>query len=509
MNTEHRSDLLGTFVRHRVAANLLMVLMLLSGVWGLSKLDTQFFPDFALDFIIAKITWTGASGEDVESSITIPLEQEFRNLNALDEMTSTSADGISVVTLEFAEGTDMGVALDQVKERVDLTRNLPTQADEPEVNKIVPYEPVARVLLVSDSDIANIRALAHQFEQELLERGIASVGVTGLPEQEIAIQISTAALRELNLTLADVAERIAGLSQDLPSGTIGRDDVSRQLRALEQQRGPLEFENLALIATAKGRLVRLGEVATVERRARRGETRLFHEGKPAVELQLLRAESGDTLESAQILDEWLEQTIPTLPPGVEVLVYDEAWMHIRQRIELLLRNGGSGLVLVVIILFLFMNGRVAFWVAVGIPVSFMATLAVLYAVGGSINMISLFAMIMTLGIIVDDAIVVGEDALAHFESGASPLLAAEGGARRMFAPVMSSSLTTVAAFLPLMLIGGIVGTILFAIPLVVVCVIAASLIESFLVLPGHLRGSFERIHGQPLSRVRQRLGCRI
>ena len=502
MDFKHQSDLLGTFAHHRVAANLLMVMMILAGLWGLAKLNTQFFPNFALDFVNARVTWTGATAEDVENSITVPIEQELRSLDGLREMTSSSTEGVSTITIEYDEGTDMGVALDQVKERVSLVRNLPIRADEPEVTKLVRYEPIARVLVTTREDLRGIRVLVHSLERELLDRGIAKVAVTGLPAEEIAIQVSTAALRDLNLSLADIANRIAGLSRDMPAGTIGRDEAARQLRALEQMRTETEFSALPLVSDSTGRLVRLGEVATIERRPRSGATRLLFKGNPAVELSLLRTENSDTLKAARILKQWIEDTKPVLPPGVELHVFEEGWTLIKQRIELLLRNGAGGLVLVVLILFLFMNGRVAFWVAVGIPVSFMATLGVLYLAGGSINMLSLFAMIMTLGIIVDDAIVVGEDALAHYEAGEHPLQAAEGGARRMFAPVMSSSLTTVAAFLPLMMVSGIIGNILFDIPLVVICVIAASLVESFLVLPGHLRGSFNRIHHRPPTAIR-------
>ncbi len=201
----------------------------------------------------------------------------------------------------------------------------------------------------------------------------------------------------------------------------------------------------------------------------------------------------------------MQETLPRLPPGIEVTVYDESWQLIKERITLLLKNGGGGLVLVVAILYVFLTGRVAFWVAVGIPVSFAATLFILYLAGGSINMISLFALIMALGIIVDDAIVVGEDALTHYQMGEDPLLAAEGGARRMLAPVMASSLTTIAAFIPLTLVGGIIGNILFAIPLVIISVIVASLFESFLVLPGHLRHAFMHMaHGESKG-LRRRL----
>lgn len=503
--SEHKDDLLGTFARHRVACNLLMLMMILAGVWALSKLNTQFFPNFALDFITVSVTWTGASAEDVEDAIVNPLEQALRTADGLRKMTSTSSDGAGRVILEYEEGTDMGVALDWVKEQVALVRNLPTTAEEPEITKVVRYEPVARVLVSGPVDLTRLRPLVRSMERELLARGIAKIDITGLPDEEIAVQVPTAALRALDMSLDDIASRISRESRDLPAGTVGRDDGARQLRALNQRKTELGFESIPLISDDAGRLVRVADVATVERRPKNQSTRLLYQGHPAVELFVKRAETTDSLESARILQAWHEEVSARLPEGVEVVIYDQQWRLIRERIFMLLKNGAGGLVLVVLILYLFLNGRVAFWVAAGIPISFMATLGVLYAVGGSINMVSLFALIMTLGIIVDDAIVVGENALAQYQSGVEPLVAAESGARRMFSPVMASSLTTVAAFMPLMLVSGIIGNILFDIPLVVICVIAASLVESFLVLPGHLRQSFQHIHRDKAGRMRQRL----
>ena len=226
-------------------------------------------------------------------------------------------------------------------------------------------------------------------------------------------------------------------------------------------------------------------------------------------MQLKRAESGDTLKSSEVMQKWLAKTEPGLPSGVRLKVYDETWSLVQQRISLLVNNGIGGLILVILVLYLFMHGRVAFWVAVGIPVSFMATLMIMYAAGGSINMVSLFALIMALGIIVDDAIVVGEDALAHHEMGEPDLQAAEGGAHRMLAPVSASSITTIAAFVPLMMIGGEMGNILFAIPLVIISVIVASLIESFAVLPGHLRHAFRYMPAPSPTSIRYRLDAKI
>lgn len=501
----HKDDLVGIFTRHPVAANLLMVMMLLAGVLGLQKLNTQFFPTFALDFVTVGVTWTGATAEDVESAIVTPLEQSLRTLDGVKKMTSTSGEGRGAITLEYIEGTDMGTATDQVKERVALVRNLPASSEDPEVRRITRYEPVARLIVSGPENLDELRPLVKTMERELLDRGIANITINGLPDEEIAIQVPSVKLRELELTLEDIARRIEGGSRDLPAGTIGRNESSRQLRALEQRRDEAGFATLPIVSDQSGRFLTLGEFTTIERRPRAGQLQVQHRGKPAVELLLQRADSSDSLESAQVLDDWLEERLPELPAGIEVEVFDEAWRLIKDRIMLLVTNGGGGLVLVVLILYAFMNGRVAFWVAVGIPVSFSMTLGILWLVGGSINMISLFGLIMALGIIVDDAIVVGEDALTHFQRGESGEAAAEGGARRMLAPVLSSSLTTVAAFLPLMLVGGIIGKILFAIPLVVVCVIFASLIESFFVLPGHLRQAMSKIGNKPPGRVRQAL----
>jgi len=500
----HRTDLLGIFANHKVAANLLMLIMLLAGGLALYKLNVQFFPNFELDNISVNTIWSGASAEDVETGITIPLEQRLRNVDNLKEMTSSSAPGMSGINLEFEEGTDIILALDQVKQQVDDFDSLPRDAEDPVVAQSVRYESVARLLISGPDDLGELRTLARQFEQELLARGIDKIDFEGMPEEAIEISIPSEQLRRLDMSLSQIGERIDQLSQDLPAGLIGENHGTRELRSLDQRREPVAFNDLPIIGD-QGRRIDLGAVAQIERQPRQGSQSLSHAGKQAVVMVLQRSEHGDSLEAAEILRQWLAQRAPTLPESIQVRVFNERWDLIKQRIMLLVTNGAGGLILVLAILYLFLSARVAFWVAVGIPVSFMATLAVLYAMGGSINMVSLFALIMALGIIVDDAIVVGEDAQAHFDRGEDPLKAAEGGARRMLSPVMASSLTTIAAFLPLMLIGGHMGNIMFSIPLVIVSVIFASLIESFLILPGHLRHAFGHSHRSRHSRLRERL----
>ncbi len=502
--SEHRTDLLGIFAHHKVAANLLMIIMFLLGFFSLDKMNVQFFPNFQLDLVMVSVVWSGASSEDIEDGITNPLEQRLRTVDSLSKMTSTSTQGISSITLEFEEGTDPLMALDQTRRLVDEFRNLPGDAEPPEVMTITRYEPVARLLITGPEEAAELRVLARRFETELLERGIDKVDINGLPDEEIVIQLEPLELERLGLSLDQVSERVGAFSRDQPAGVLGRNEGARELRSLDQRRDPLGFARLPVVSEAYVR-IDLGSVARIERRSRDGGVTLSVGGKPAVELALKRAEQGDSLVAAESAEKWLQDTLPHLPPGVSIQVYDESWHLIRDRIMLLLKNGGGGLVLVVLILYFFLTGRVAFWVALGIPVSFMATLFILWTSGGSINMISLFGLIMALGIIVDDAIVVGEDALAHYQMGEAPLLAAEGGARRMLAPVMASSLTTVAAFIPLMLVGGIIGNILSAIPLVIVSVILASLVESFLVLPGHMRHSFLHTHEVRQNSLRARL----
>lgn len=497
--------LIGLFARHKVAPNLLMIVMILMGIVALTKLNVQFFPNFDLDYASVRVVWPGANAEDVESSVTEPIERVLRNLDGLDEMTSTSSLGVASISLKFKEGTDMIEALDQINQRINELRNLPQDAERPVVERVVRYEPVARLLLISEqAGLSELRGLAREFERQLLERGIDKVNFKGLPAEEMAIEVPQQALEHYGLTLEAIGQKVEGMSRDYPAGSLGDSDSVRDLRALEQKRTETEFAQMPLVVNASENLA-LGDVGVVERRPLKDSPTLQVDGKTAVEMQLMRAESGDTLRSAKTLEAWLAQTRPQLPQGVELRVYDETWSLVYERIMLLVNNGISGLILVVLILYLFMNGRVAFWVAVGIPVSFMATLMIMYLAGGSINMVSLFGLIMALGIIVDDAIVVGEDALAHHERGEGHLQAAEGGAHRMLAPVTASSLTTVAAFLPLMLIGGEMGNILFAIPLVIIAVIFASLLESFTILPGHLRHAFHGLQPAQPGSIRHRL----
>ncbi len=484
------------FSQHKVAANLVMLMMIFGGIFALKQLNVRFFPDFELDLIRISVKWPSSSSEDVESQITQPLEQAINTLDGLRKYSSTSSEGQATITLELVEGTNAIVALNQAQQKTDEFRNLPEDTEDPVVTNLVRYEKVAKLLIYGVSDLFELRTLARQFEHQLLQKGIDKVDITGLPEEEIVIQISEKTLHELSMTLDEIGNQIALSSLDVPAGTFAEAESTTEIRALNQRRQALEFSQLPVITTANTQIL-LSDIAQIKRQNKKSQPLLFFEGKPAVQLEIKRAENGDSFKSAKRFQEWLEQTEDQLPTNVQLHVYDESWSVIYDRIYLLIKNGGSGLLLVVAILYIFLSPRIAFWVALGIPVSFMATLLILYYAGGSINMISLFALIMALGIIVDDAIVVGEDGLTHFQQGVDSDLAAIKGAGRMFAPVIASSLTTIAAFIPLMMVSGHIGKILFDIPLVILSVILASLLESFLVLPNHMKHSFKKMDRKP------------
>jgi len=470
-----------------------MCLFIIAGLWGVKHLNAQFFPDFELDYINIGIVWSGATAEDIERSITIPVEQELQSLTNVRKTTSTSLPGKTSIYIELEENTDIGNTLDQVKQRIESIRNFPREAQKPVIKQLERYSPVANILVSGSESLRELSILARQFEKQLLNRGIQKIDFVGMPREQIAIQVSSQTLHELGLSLDKIAMMIDKNSRDLPAGTAAKSEVSKEVRSLSQQRTIQGFEQLPLLSDESGRLVRLGDIATIERRPMVDEPYLTWKDKPAIEMRLMRTPNEDTLDSAEILNQWLDDTLPTLPHNIQVQAFNERWKHLKERINLLLTNGAGGLVLVVIILFLFLNVRVAFWVTIGIPVSFLATLAILKLFGGSINMISLFALIMALGIIVDDAIVVGEDTLTHVEMGENALSAAIGGAQRMLVPVLCSSMTTIAAFMPLTMLGGVMGKMAIDMPIVIICVIIASIIECFLILPGHLHHSLKKL----------------
>jgi multidrug efflux pump subunit AcrB len=485
------TSLIAIFTRHRTASNLLMTLMIVGGLGALSKLNTQFFPDFGIDMVSISVEWPGASAEDVDSNIVQAIEPDVRFLDGVKRVRSSSREGIATIVVEFNPGTDMQAALADVETGVGQVRTLPEDSEKPEIRRVVRYDTISRIAISGNFPEPALKTIAKQIRDDLLDRGIDKVDLIGARDEEIWVEVEPSTLRRLDLTIADISARIAETSRDIPSGDTGG-ALEQQIRSLGLRRDAAGIGAVEILALDNGQKIFLRDVATVRETFEEGGTTLYRKGLPAIELHVQRSINADALKLANTVNAYLEEITPTLPAGLRVEQFAVFADLIRGRIDLLLYNGLGGLILVILILFVFLNGPVAFWVAAGIPVALLGTMVVMLLTGQSINMVSLFGMIMALGIIVDDAIVVGEHAETQRRAGLPPVDAAIAGARRMAVPVLCSSLTTVAAFSPLLLIGDLIGAIIQAIPVTVITVIFASLIECFLILPGHLRGALGR-----------------
>jgi len=479
------------FVRHRNAANLLMILALIGGAVALSQLNTQFFPTLGFDIVRVDVEWPGAAAEDVEESIVQVIEPEVRFLDGVHRVTGTAREGFGSVVVEFVDGTDMQEARAEVETAVGRLTTLPEEAEEPQISRVVPYETVSRLAVSGPYDEAALKQLAQDVRDDLLDRGIDRVVLFGARDEEIWIEVDEATLRRLGLTLEGIADRVAQVSQDVPLGRV-EGAFEQQLRSLGLRRTAGDFAGIEVRSFETGEKIFLGDIARLTDAFERAQPTADRDGRPAVEIEIQRATTADALVASATVRDYLAEREGTWPAGVQVEQYDVLADLIEDRIDLLIRNGAGGLALVLAVLFVFLNARVAFWIAAGIPVSLAATAVVMLATGQSINMLSLFGMIMALGIIVDDAIVVGEHAAHRRALGMAPLEAAETGALRMLAPVTAASLTTIATFLPILLIGDVIGQIVSAIPMVVVAVIVASLVECFLILPSHMRNALQR-----------------
>ena len=487
--------LIRLFVRHRNAANLLMALIFVAGAWSLSKLNTQFYPDFGIDVISIEVKWPGGSAADVEANIIEAIEPEVRFLPGVKRVISYAQEGVGRVTLEYDTGADMQAALSDAETAVQQVAILPGDSERPVVRRNMRYDTIVRLVLSGPYSEATLKRQAKRMRDELLAAGIDRVTFFGARDEEIRVEIEPRVLRQLDLTPAAVAARIGASNRDIPSGNL-EGSVAIQLRSLGLQSTSRGMGDIEIKSLGDGQKIYLRDIASLSEAFDDDAPIGLRNGRPAIELHVQRSPAADALEVGGIVDRYLARVRSSYPPGLRVEQYDAQADQIRQRVDILLDNGVTGLILVMAVLLAFLNGRTAFWVAAGIPTAFMAALAVMLAFGQSINMLSLFGLIMTLGLIVDDTIVVGEHAAAQREAGMSARQAAETAALRMLAPVMAASLTTVAAFLPLIVMGGIIGQIIGAIPLVVVTVLLASLVECFLVLPGHLRESLERHGGQ-------------
>ncbi|MEM8796488.1 MAG: efflux RND transporter permease subunit [Pseudomonadota bacterium] len=478
------------FVRHPNAANLLMILCIIAGLFSVRSLNTQFFPNFIVDSITVTISWPGASAEDVEANILAAVEPELRFLDDVTQLDSVAREGGASLTIEYEEGTDLKEAEADVETALDGILTLPEDSEDPEIISVRFFDEVAEITVHGPFPESTVREYAKRIRDDLLNRGVDRVTLTGLRDEEIHVIVPEENLVQLGLTVGEISTTLRDNTRDLPSGNL-EGSVDRQLRTFAEDPDPRDLRDIEIMAFESGERVTLGDIGDIERTYDEDMARGLVNGNPAISLRVERAEKSDALEMSAVVDDYLLEARQTFPASLEIVTESGRTDALLARIQLLLKNGLGGLLLVIAVLFIFLNGRVAFWVTAGIPVAIAATLAVMLLVGQTINMVSLFALLMMLGIIVDDAIVVGEHTATRLQAGDAADVAAEKGAGRMFMPVVAASLTTAAAFAPILLIGDVVGQIMGVIPIVVICTLIASLIECFLILPGHLAHAFK------------------
>lgn len=499
------------FLRHRIAANLLALGVVLLGLMALTRLNTQFFPTVQIPTIFVTVSWQGASPEDVSTAVLDVIEPEVRFLDGVDDITSYAVEGSARIVLQFVDDADMDKALSDVEQALAGITTLPLEAEQPVVTRVEFYETVALLALSGSVSETALKALAREARDGLLDRGIDRVTFTGERAREIWVEVDPVAMRRLGLTARDVSSAISSANLSEPLGTL-EGPSERTLRTLERTDRPSGIGAIEVVTTPDGERVFVRDVARVREALREGGVRLLRGGEPTILLDIQRAESADTLQSMAAALDYIEELQARLPPTVQAQLFDVRASVVSQRIETLSLNALSGMAIIVLVLLFFLNTRVAFWVAMGVPISLMATFALMWATGQTINAISLLGLILVLGILVDDAIIVGEHAVTLSEEGKSPTEAAHRAAMRMLVPVIAATTTTQAAFLPVFMISGVVGQIIVAIPLVVVVALAASLFESFLVLPTHLRHALaaqERAKAKAARRARPSVMSRM
>ena len=486
------NTLLAFFARHKVAGNLLMVLMILFGLMGLGQLNRQLMPDFTLEQIQIDITWAGASPQDLESNVIEPLERELLLLDNMDRVDATAFEGRAVLMADFDFGSNMAKALTDTQSAVARVATFPQEIERPLVRLLQPTEVICNIEISGPFSESALKSYAWEIRNALLQRGVSLIRMSGLRKSELRVEVPAETLRRLDLTLDDIARRIARSSLDLPGGTLETDRISRQIRSERRARTAAELGELEVLSSQSGERLRLKDIARIHETSAEGEVARLVDEYSSININVRRSRGLDSMLAQQAVEAYLEEFRAGAPASLRVELFDVFADQVSQRVNMLLTNGFGGLLLVLAVLYLFLGGRPAFWVAVGIPISFLAAMAGMAALGLTLNMISMFALIMGIGIIVDDAIVVSEHAGTLYASGVAGGEAAERASRIMFPPVLAASLTTMAAFFPILMIEDQVGSVVKELPITLGLVIAASLVECFLILPMHLRRALRR-----------------
>lgn len=473
------------FTRHKTVANLLLVLMLVAGLTAAPNMRAQFFPDVIIDSVTVSTVWKGAGAEDVDEAISQVLGTALLGLEGVERSSSASREGRSSITLEFEPGWDMSRAAADVQTAVDAIATLPSEAEEPSVRRGAWRDRVTDVVITGQVGPEQLGRFADELVVRLFAAGVTRTTIQGVAAPEILVEVPASKLVAHDVTMAQIAEAIAAQVDADPAGDVA--GANTRVRTGTAKRTPQEIAAVALRSNADGSKLLVSDVATVRAQGVDRNVGFFVGENPAITVGVDRSDRGDAIGVQQQVEKVAAELQASLPDGVTVELIRTRAEAITGRLDLLIENGLLGLGLVVALLFLFLNARTAFWVAAGIPVAMAAAIAFMYLGGVTINMISLFGLIITLGIVVDDAIVVGEHADHRYRlGGMSAAEAAEGAAQRMAMPVFAATLTTVIAFFGLVAVGGRFGGLISDIPYTVIAVLIASLIECFLILPHHM-----------------------
>ncbi len=479
------SGVISYFTRHRTAANLLLVVLVVLGLAAAPRMQAQFFPDVIVDNVTVGVVWDSASAEDVDSAIVQMLEPALLAVEGVEESSATSRENRATITLEFEPGWDMGRAADDVQAAVDTITDMPDEAEEPTVTRGAWRDRVTDVVITGPVGVEQLGQFADEFVVRLYDAGVTRTTVRGVAAPHTIVEVPGTNLIAHDITMAEIAAVIAAEADTDPAGDIT--GGSTRIRVGVENRAADQIGALVLRSNPDGTKLTIRDVAAVRIEGLDRNRSYFVGDDPAIQIRVDRSARGDAIDIQTRVEEVAAQMETTLPEGTDINLIRTRSEAISGRLDMLLDNGLTGLALVVGLLFLFLNARTAFWVAAGIPVAMLAAVALMYVGGLTINMISLFALIITLGIVVDDAIVVGEHADARLRKyGESPVVAAERAAQRMALPVFSATLTTLIAFFGLVAIGGRFGDLILDIPFTVIVVLTASLVECFLILPHHM-----------------------
>ncbi len=470
-----------------VAANLLMLFLLVGGLMLGNRIKQEVFPEFDLDMVSISVSYPGASPEEVEQGIVLSIEEAVQGLDGVDEVTSSAKEGVGMVTVDLLLGADLQKLARDVESEIDRITSFPEEAEEPVVEIASRKRGAISLVLYGDQDQRILRQLAEDIRDSLLQDAeITQVELSGVRPFEISIEVPQEKLRTYGLTLDDIARKISAASVELPGGAIKTAGGEILVKMDERRDYGDEFSLIPIISGNTGTEILLGDLATVIDGFEDTDRYATYNGQPAVMIDVYRIGTQTPVSVVDATLEQMEEWTKKLPPGINLASLDDQSQVFRQRQELLLKNAYLGLALVLVLLSIFLEFRLAFWVTVGIPISFLGAFLILSVMGVSINMISMFAFIISLGIVVDDAIVVGENIYKFRQQGLPYFQAAIAGTREVAMPVTFSVLTNIVAFLPLYFIPGTMGKVMMAIPVVVISVFVISLIESLFVLPAHL-----------------------